>query len=224
MLTKGLDVSSHQGAINWMTVKRNGFEFAFIKATEGAGYIDPKVAVNANAAQAAGLKIGYYHFATLRQFDPLVGKTPETTDEIVKDAVSEANYFFKVTGRLPVAEFPMILDFENDVVNRHTLPNPFDKTQNTLWVETFVRTLHRAGCHAVLYCNRQYFENHLNNTPLLGKIPLWYALYSNTLTPPASPKSWQPWDIWQFTAKGIVPGIRGQVDLNLMKDTFFNQY
>ena len=61
----GIDVSAHQGAIDWELVARDGIEFAYIKATEGGDFVDRRFAENWAGARDAGLDHGAYHFFTL---------------------------------------------------------------------------------------------------------------------------------------------------------------
>jgi len=89
---KGIDVSRWQSTnINWKQVKADGYSFAFIKCTDGSAYkqqfIDAGRA-HAKAALAAGLKIGYYHFAH-----------PSNLGGLVQDAAGEAGYFIKTLKR-----------------------------------------------------------------------------------------------------------------------------
>ncbi|NYG59265.1 lysozyme [Nocardioides daedukensis] len=62
---KGIDVSQHQGDIDWERVAADGVEFAYLKATEGSGFSDPRFVSNARAAKAAGIEVGAYHYYTL---------------------------------------------------------------------------------------------------------------------------------------------------------------
>jgi lysozyme len=94
----GVDVSHHQGAIDWPAVAASGWAFAVIKATEGTGYVDPALAANRAGARAAGLVTGLYHFA--RAGDP----------------VAEANYFASTVGALSAGEF-IALDWEVQAAN-----------------------------------------------------------------------------------------------------------
>src|ERR1700677_3355012 len=64
MYVPGIDVSHYQGDIDWHAVAASGVKFAYIKATEGAAYIDPSFAQNVVGAQAAGVLVGVYHFLT----------------------------------------------------------------------------------------------------------------------------------------------------------------
>lgn len=90
----GIDVSVHQGLIDWSAVAGSGVSFAFVKATEGVGFEDPMFQRN-RAVKAAGIVFGAYHFAR-----PDLGNTPE----------DEADWFLAVAKPLP-GEL-LALDFE----------------------------------------------------------------------------------------------------------------
>jgi lysozyme len=62
-MAEGVDVSRHQGAIDWSAAKRGGISFVYVKLTEGVGFTDPKADTHLAAARAAGLTVGGYHFA-----------------------------------------------------------------------------------------------------------------------------------------------------------------
>jgi lysozyme len=79
---KGIDVSGHQDRVDWTRVKADGVKFAYIKATEGVGFVDPRFGAFAAGAQAAGIPHGFYHFA---RPDTRSGATAQTA---VKDAQS----------------------------------------------------------------------------------------------------------------------------------------
>src|SRR5947209_6787629 len=63
--SRGIDVSHHQGHIAWAKLPRQGVDFAYIKATEGADHVDRRFSINWRAADAAGMRRGAYHFFTL---------------------------------------------------------------------------------------------------------------------------------------------------------------
>ena len=92
---RGIDVSHHQGVIDWGPVAAQGIQFAFIKATEGARYKDPRFAANWAATQHAGIVRGAYHY--LR---------PEL------DGRQQARHFLDVVGRLERGDLPPVLDVE----------------------------------------------------------------------------------------------------------------
>jgi GH25 family lysozyme M1 (1,4-beta-N-acetylmuramidase) len=87
MLT-GIDVSHWQGYINWSQVRGAGVKFAFAKATEGTKLVDARYLGNRDRAEAAGVRIGAYHFAR--------------PDRSTNDAVREANWFVDHAGRVAV--------------------------------------------------------------------------------------------------------------------------
>ncbi len=78
----GIDVSHWQGTINWTSVKNSGVEFAFMKATQGNGYVDPTFHTNIRNATAAGVLVGPYHFCDV-----------DTDSGNPLDPVNEANNF-----------------------------------------------------------------------------------------------------------------------------------
>jgi len=89
-VVKGIDVSSHQDRIDWQRVKADGIEFAYIKATEGVGFVDPKLGAFSAGAQAAKIPHGFYHFA---RPDTHSGRTEQT---VAGDAQAEADAFLSV--------------------------------------------------------------------------------------------------------------------------------
>src|SRR4051812_9597232 len=100
----GIDVSHNNGTINWAAVATNAtrVDFAYIKASEGVGYTDPTFKVNAEGAKKAGIKIGYYHFASLNTLND------------VPDAKAEADYFMSIIKTAPSVDLPYILDIETN--------------------------------------------------------------------------------------------------------------
>ncbi len=71
IMIQGIDVSNWQGEINWPKVADAGIKFAFIKATEGQSYVDPRLQSNVSGAKMVGLKIGLYHFLSVGDVNPL---------------------------------------------------------------------------------------------------------------------------------------------------------
>src|SRR3954470_11218676 len=124
----GIDVSNHQGTINWASVKTSGIKFVFAKATEDVGYTDAYLAANMNGAKANGILIGPYHYARpdLDRTDP-------------NDAANEANYF--VDAIKPYYEgtnlsLRPVLDIE-------TISNSRDeRTFLSNWVNNFAAAVH----------------------------------------------------------------------------------
>ena len=141
----GIDVSHWQGTINWRQVSGSGIKFAFIKATEGVGYADPKFTYNITNADAEGLKAGPYHFAT-----------PYTNG--VNDAVDEADYFVSVAGNyMNDGYLRPVLDLERGA--------ELGKSVLSQWIHSFMnRVKQTSGIEPLIYCNRNYADNYFESS------------------------------------------------------------
>ena len=187
---KGIDVSHWQESINWNSVAGADYKFAFCKASEGVSYTDPKFTTNMNNGKSAGLLMGAYHFAT-----------PYTNG--VNDANDEADYFVQVAGNyIEDSWLRPVLDLEQTGgVSWSTLSSWTDA-----WMQ---RVKTKTGVEPILYIN-SYYSNNLDSS--LTKYNLWIAHYG--VNSPNTGK-WSTWDFWQYTSEGSVPGISGNVDLDV---------
>jgi lysozyme len=186
---KGVDVHGSKGDVNWRKVRDAGFEFAFIKATEGRTFDDERFAFNRRAARAAGLAAGAYHFARPDN------NSPE----------SEAAHFLRVAPP-ERGELLPVLDWE------HTPPT-------AAWALRFLRTVDTAiGAPPILYSYPDFLRR-TGSFADLRRFPLWYASYgpNDGQVHPASPPPGFRFAAHQFTSRGRVPGIAGDVDVNLLK-------
>jgi lysozyme len=181
----GIDVSHWQGAIDWRAVRGGGIDFAFIKATEGGTYTDPKFATNWAAAADAGITRGAYHY-----FRPNV------------DAVKQAEHFLRVT-RLGPGDLPAVLDVEtSDGLAGDALLRAIRG-----WLETVERA---TGKRPIVYTYPDFWNRYVSASP--GPYALWIASYGRDQ--PLMPIGWSDWTFWQSSATGRVPGIQGDVDLD----------
>jgi len=199
--------------INWQQVKAAGYAFAFVKCSDGSAYKQQFIDIgrtHAKNAVAAGLKIGYYHFAH-----------PTNHGGLVNDATSEANYLIATLKTdFPTPNFPLVLDFEDE--NMH-----ITTAEAKTWVETFYNVLQQAGYEMIFYTYKVYVDAHLPATHGFGALPLWLASYPRNFDInklPKNPVGWTGWEIWQYNDKGTVKGISGGVDLNIMNKAFFDKY
>jgi len=207
---KGIDVSRWQdpAAINWSKVKAGGYSFVFIKTTDGSAYKQSFIDAclqHATAANAAGLTLGYYHFAH-----------PTSLGGIDPDAKAEANFFLETIGGFPNPALPLVLDLEDDKMDL----SPDDTVQ---WINIFRDELSSAGKSMILYSSKSYLDSHLPAGHTLGEIPLWLAYYPRVFDPaqnPRIPSGWSEWTLWQYTQSGTVPGVSGAIDISLMKPVF----
>ncbi len=192
----GIDVSANNGAIDWSKVANTivKTDFAYIKSSEGVGYTDPKFLTNASKAKMNNVKTGYYHFASLN------------TTNGVADAKAEADYFMSVICKAPKADLPLILDLETNKVG-------LKKPQVVEWISVFFDEMKKAGFNdTALYSYTPFLDSNLPLNHGLGSVRLWLAAYVNGA--PKLPKGWSEYWIWQYTSKGMVSGIKGNVDLN----------
>jgi lysozyme len=185
-------------------VANAGKTFAYLKASESTGYVDPTYQTNRAQAKANGLKVGAYHFAR-----------PGTTTD---DAVREANHFIATAG--PVSgELLPVLDLEQT--------GGLGTKALTTWVRTFLdRVYERTGVRAAIYVSPSFWSNRMGNSTWFaanGYPVLWVAHWTSAKAPTLPAGNWggYGWTFWQYTSDGSVPGIGGRVDLNRYKSRNF---
>jgi lysozyme len=184
---QGCDVSHWQGDVDWCEVKQAGIVFVYIKATEGTSFIDPMFQTNVRGAREAGLTVGAYHFARFTS---------------KQDAVQEARHFFS-TVKPHSLDLPYVLDLEID----HGL----DAEQLSLNAFLFLETLQTlTHFKPMLYTSTQFAKDHLATS--LKDYPLWIAHFDREV--PGENGIWDKWTVFQFTNRGVLPGIKGSVDLD----------
>lgn len=194
---KGIDVSHHQGNIDWSKVAANGVMFAFIKATEGTTYTDRMLTTNINAAQKAGIKIGFYHYA-----HPEKGNSAE----------DEATYFVKKTMDY-TCDLAYVLDVEGEA-------SSIGKEKLTTWSIAFLNKVKSLTDKPVMiYTGGSFAKSYLSSS--LSSYPLWIAHYG--VETPMSNTIWNKWSIFQYTSTGALKGISGNVDLNVMEADYYNE-
>lgn len=190
---EGIDVSVYQGNIDWSKVR--GIDFAYIKASQGVKFYDTKCQQNAISLSKTNIKFGYYHFATLNSID------------VFSDARNEAFDFIHQLSILPKSSLCNALDIElNDSVKL----NP-QQVEN--WIHTFINTMTSVGYKTILYSYKPFLDANLPPNHTLGQYPLWIAQYTHNSLP-TLPHGFTQYHLWQFTDKGIIDGIKGNVDLN----------
>jgi lysozyme len=187
---RGIDVSHHQGAIDWRKVKAAGQSFALIKATEGADFRDTRFLDNWHGARAQGLVTGAYHFFTF-----------------CAPGAAQAENFLAVApreeGTLPLA---VDVEFAGNCVAWESLAS----IQRELRI--FVAHLEsNEGRQPLLYTTLDSLGE-LIPADLHG-YPYWIrSLWGE----PGMPVQWL---FWQHSSTGEVPGVQGRVDLNVFRDS-----
>ena len=183
----GIDVSKHQGDINWDELKKNPkVKFVYIKATEGSDYIDPRYKQNIKEARRAGFKVGSYHFLTNRS-----------------SATSQFINFAKTANRdeqdlIPVIDVEVCKQWMSQQL-RDSLKVFADLLEDYY------------GCKPMIYTSEKFFTKHLGRA--FADYPLFIAKY-NTVQPNVGYKwiLWQFSDCGLF--RKAVKGNAGEVDLS----------
>lgn len=192
----GIDVSHFQGHIDWTKASQH-LDFVYVKTTQGVGSSDAFCQANSVGATNAGLKVGYYHFATLN------------SSSVVSDATAEANWFCSVMRNLPTPSMPIVLDIETEDPKVQLSPDMV-----LSWINTFFSVLSSNGYREyALYSYSPFLNSHLPSNHNLGNIPLWIAAYTSA-PQPRLPIGWTKAWLWQYTDKGRIDGISTTVDLN----------
>ena len=192
----GVDVSGHQrgaGLIHWPEVAAAGQQFAFVKATEGEGWVNEHYLEDIHAAHAAGLLVGTYHYA-----------------RPAGDARRQAAHYAATLAAAPQHSLPPVLDIE---VNED-----LDPARLQQWVGEFLAETERlTGRTPMIYTYRYFWREHMADTDAFTRHPLWLAAYQNQVPEPVG--GWAHLTFWQRSETGRVPGIDGDVDLNLFNGT-----
>lgn len=192
---KGIDVSHHNGVIDWNKVKADpqGIEFVYVKATQGTDYSDPMLVKNVKGAIAAGLKWGVYHFATWNSHN------------IMADAKAEAAHYLAIVKSLGTPTMPLVLDAESD-----TKP-PLSPEELLSFITIFMSEVTKLGYDIALYSFPSWINSYLPKNHGLGKYKFWEADYNGPLNPVNGfPTIWMR----QFSSTGRVSGISTNVDMN----------
>jgi lysozyme len=188
----GVDVSEYQGQPDWAAVHNAGYAWAYIKATEGIGYVSKELDGQLQGARGAGLVTGLYHFAR-----PDTGNTPQ------QDAQDFAAQLARLGASGP-GNLPPCLDFEK------TASDP------AAWIKGFIDAIRQqTGRQEVMvYASASSFEDTLNPSAWVDPaVWLWVAHYG----PPAGQPGYHTDRVvmHQYADNGQVPGIGGQSDLDV---------
>ncbi len=191
--TFGIDVSKHNGKIDWNAVKSSGVDYVIIRcayrgSSTGALITDPNFHTNIKGATAAGLKVGIYVFS-------------QAINEV--EAVKEASLAVSLAQGYNLT-YPIFIDTEASGGRADRI----DKATRTAVVNAFCQTVQNAGYKPGIYASKTWYEDKLN-MGTLANYKIWLAQYS------AAPTYAGRYDMWQYSSKGTISGINGKVDLNL---------
>nr|WP_240686806.1 lysozyme [Amycolatopsis suaedae] len=183
---EGIDVSGHQGNVNWAHWWGQGKRFAYVKATEGTGYRNPYFAQQYNGSYNIGMIRGAYHFAL-----------PDRSS-----GAAQADYFVNNGGgwSRDGKTLPGALDIEY---------NPYgatcyglSKTAMGNWIRAFHDRYHaRTGRWPTIYTTTNWWNTCVGGQNFGGTVPLWIARYNSTVGP--LPPGWGFYTFWQYTSSPI---------------------
>lgn len=189
----GIDVSTWNGSIDWNKVKNSGVSYVIIRtgfrgSTQGALVEDNRFRQNIQGATNAGLKVGVYFFS-------------QAVNEV--EAVEEASMVLSQVKGYNLA-YPVFIDVEPSGGRADALSSG-DRTKV---INAFCQTIQNGGYKAGIYANKTWLAQKMNISALSG-YKIWLAQYNSTVTYSGR------YDMWQYSDKGTVAGINGQVDMNL---------
>ena len=191
----GIDVSKWNGDIDWDKVKNAGVEFAIVRvgyrgSVTGSLVEDPYFQTNMKAAAASDIPVGVYFFT-------------QAVNEV--EAVEEASAVLQLVKEYRL-QYPIYIDTEGAGGNGRA--DGLDAETRTLVCEAFCRTISNAGYRAGVYASRSWLNNNLQ-TERLEQYQTWLAEYRSI------PLYQGYYQMWQYTSKGKIDGIKGNVDINI---------
>ncbi len=191
----GIDVSKWQKEIDWDKVKNEGVDFAIIRcgyrgSVTGSLVEDPYFEQNIRGARAAGIKVGVYFFT-------------QAVNEV--EAVEEASMVISLVRDYEL-QYPVFIDTEGAGGNGRA--DSLNVEERTAVCEAFCTTVKNAGLEAGVYASRNWYNNKLTASTL-ESYAIWLAEYRSV------PLYQGYYQMWQYTSKGKINGINGNVDLNV---------
>ena len=206
-IQQGIDVSYHNGTLDWSTIKAAGVDFAILRAayrgygTEGTLVRDAKFAEYMQGAMSQGIPVGAYIYSQAI-----------TTAE----AVQEANYILNIVRGYSL-DLPIVFDYEFAGVKTGRLDSAWssgklNKSKMTDIALAFCDTIKNAGYDAMVYANKTFLSKNLDHEVIENAgYEIWLAHYTTNTNYTGDYK------IWQYTSSGKIPGIANKVfDCNFM--------
>lgn len=210
-LHRGMDISQFNGDIDWKKVVDSGIEAVIIRVggrygASGLIYSDKRRDENIKGALKAGLAVGVYFYSQA------------LTEE---EGIEEAKFCIDAVKGYDL-DLPIIIDYEWEPGYR--LANGGSKEQRTAVVNAFCKTATKAGYRAGIYASDYCFKDYLIPEQIYNKYYIWLAHWTSAELPGIA--YYGPFDGWQYSAVGSVPGISGNVDMDYFYwiDKFFVNY
>ena len=187
-VARGIDVSNHQGTVDWNKVKAAGIDFAILKVGPVYGKPDDSFERNAAECERLGIPYGVYYYSYARS---------------VEDANKEADRTLAWLGGYHPS-LPVYYDLEDSYI----LQDPdFSKDKLTQIAQAFCNRMEAVGFKSGIYANLNWLNNYLNS-PSLSGYDHWVAQYNWRCDYAGS------YSFWQYSSSGNVPGVNGRCDMN----------
>lgn len=184
----GIDVSHHQGSIDWDAVAADGISYAFIRVSDGS-YLDRRFEENWAEARRVGILRGAYQF-----FRP------------GRDATQQANILLDRMGPLEANDLPPVLDVEDD--------DGYSAAHIRAGVREWMERVESVtGLRPIIYTGYYFWRDEVGAPSEWNDHPLWIAQYGRTC--PTIPDEWASWAFWQTSETGRVDGVSTAVDTDL---------
>ncbi|MGN1421324.1 MAG: GH25 family lysozyme [Eubacterium sp.] len=199
-ISYGIDVSQHNGDIDFKKVKADGIDYVFVRVGY-TGYTKSSFSLNYDTkyktyirdAKAAGLDVGVYWYSQALT---------------ANEAVQEATKLLKAISSYEIT-MPVVFDYEFACTSAGRLDSAnLSKARMTANALAFLDTVAAAGYNGCLYASENFLLDHLNADEISSLYTVWLANYSTKTTYAGD------FEYWQHTAKGKVSGITGNVDIN----------
>ena len=203
-VVNGIDVSSHNGKIDWNAVKKAGIEYAMIRVgyrtlQSGGLFEDTNFRTNIDGALKAGLKVGVYMFS-------------QATAEW--EAIEEANFALERVKGYSIT-LPIVIDYEYGKNHTGRLADAkLDIDTATRVVNSFCTTVQANGYKPMIYANKNMFQKGIRGSVLDDYYKIWLAHYTT-----GSDYN-DIYYAWQYSSKGRVSGISGNVDCDFFYETY----
>ena len=188
----GIDVSKWNGDIDWRKVRASGVSFAFIKATEGKDMVDPRFDEYWCEARAAGIPYAPYHFYYFCS-------TPE----------QQADWFIRNVPKSAIA-LPPVLDVEWNHTSKTCKRVPDAATVKAEMKRFMDRIEAYYGKRPIIYTSVDFHRDNL-----VGAFNDYHFWVRSVAKHPQEIYADRRWAFWQYTSTGLVPGIKGETDINV---------
>ena len=201
----GVDLSRHNGTVDFASLSASGCKYAWIKVTEGTTHTNPGFEKKFKDARDNGIIVGAYHFGR-----------PDTGSDNLKDAKNEADHFLNTVSKAGIytGDLIPVIDLEAGMKT--------DDQHNVDWNLEWLKEVEKVYLTKPMIYTAKWATNmyvsRASKASLkeLSEYPLWWASYNTGSTPKRPPKIWSEWDVWQWTGHGSVPGVKGRCDQNWM--------